>query len=170
MTAARIRSAQSVWVCMLNPVSSSSGEPRPHKHCFSSGNISNELRSAVKSRAFAVPTSMRVRIRSISYTDFNDSRKALRTRGFSTISPTASCRRRISSRFNSGDSSHCRSNRPPIAVTVKSSTASKLPRFPPSRILRLISRLRKVVPSSSKKSCGLNRVNRLMWLRSDFKV
>ena len=71
-----------------------------------------------------------------------------------TRAPTIRCRRAISSRSRSGWPTSRRRARAPMAVRVRSSTPSRLPRVPPVPRERVSSRLRRVAASSPTQRPG----------------
>ncbi len=134
------------------------------------GSICSDSFSAIRSRAFAVPTSMRVKRRSKSRISANDERRASRSAKSSTSSCTASSRMSMATMESSGDSSHFLSRRLPMAVFVKSSTSKSVSFLPPSRRLRVISRLRSVYVSTARFSLASRRVRCESCVRSVLTV
>ena len=121
-----------------------SGDTTAEIFIFNGGKAWSESFSATRSRAFAVPTSMRVRRRSKSKISLQCACTSSRREKSAANSATPSKRRSIFSEESSGYSSHLRKRRLPIAVFVKSRTSSKVSFLLPSRRLRMISKLRNV--------------------------
>ncbi|MNY22089.1 hypothetical protein D3C86_1556760 [compost metagenome] len=105
-------------------------------------------RSAMRSRAFAVPAATRLVRRSRSRMDPSWSARRIRRPAFAASSPTAWWRSLMAVASSKGCSSHWRSLRPPMAVRVSSSTESSEPFQDPSRAVWVSSRLRRVAGSS----------------------
>ena len=89
--------------------------------------------SATRSRGPATPSAARATSRSRSWTAFSASRNFARSMLRKASSSTASRRSRMGSSATSGRRSHDRRSRPPIGVTVASSSSSSDPARPPSR-------------------------------------
>jgi hypothetical protein len=121
-----------------------------------SGSRPSDAPSAASSRGVARPDDALPASRSTSRTPSSAVRRASRAAGSRTSASTASSRRSIASRSTSGASSHCRSSRDPIAVIVRSSTASNVPavsldpapRVASGRSDSTSSRFRRVISSS----------------------
>ena len=130
------------------------------------GRQRSEIFSAMRSRALAVPTSMRVRRRSKSWISRQPSRTPPRSEKSPTSSPTASRRCVMPAMLSKGYSSHFFKRRLPIAVSVKSRTSRSVFFLPPSRRLRVISRLRSVYVSTTRFSEASRYVSWLSCVRS----
>ena len=97
------------------------------------GTTPSETFNATRSRGPATPSAARATRRSRSWTAFNASRNFARSIPRKASSSTASRRSRMGSSSSSGRRSHDRRSRPPIDVTVASSSSSSDPARPPSR-------------------------------------
>ena len=103
----------------------------------------------LRSRGLARPVVTRASNRSTSYTRRRLSCRSSHNDWSPTSSSTASNRARITAASQSGLATHSASSREPIAVTVRSSTQSSEPSRRPSRMVRVISRLRRLDSSIS---------------------
>ena len=140
------------------------------KSSFMPGSTASELRRATKSRALALPTSMREIMRSKSKTFFISSARPVRSCKFSKSSFTACWRAFICAKSKSGHSIQLRSLRAPMLVTVKSSTSRSVPRLVPSRMFLTSSRLRMAVASRFINFSTAMRVKRLICVKSALTV
>ena len=133
------------------------------------GIAASERPSAIRSRGLAVDSAMREISRSRSRIDFSVSRSLPRSVVLTASSSTASRRSRMASRAVRGRSSHARSNRPPMGVTVRSISSSRLPARPPA-IDSTISRCLSVVGSISRPSAAWRKRTERTCARSAFWV
>ena len=106
--------------------------------------------SATRSRGVARPIDMRLAMRATSCTPSHALRSSSRMRSSATSVATASWRAWMAARSPSGAQVHSRSRRRPIGVRARCSTESRVPSVPPERSVRSTSRLRSVVPSSTR--------------------
>ena len=142
----------------------------PCSFSFNAGNAARDARRLTRSRALALPTSRRERMRSKSKTSFKLSCRLSRRAGFSTSSSTASCRSRIFTISSSGHSIQFFRQREPMEVPVKSKISSSVPRLLPSRMFLISSRFRMAVASRFMNCSVVIRSNRLIWDRSVIMV
>ncbi len=149
--------AASIAVRTSGTSSSSAARLRTSGDCMSPwstrtrGTAPSDCFSATRSRGPAEPSAVRATRRSRSCTDLSVSRNRPRSVVLNAKSSTASSRSRTRSRESSGRSSHWRSRRPPIAVTVRSISSSREPARPPVAD-STTSRCRSVTGSTSSVS------------------
>ena len=123
----------------------SRGALNSESFCFRAGSPAQPWASWTRSRALAVPVTMRAVTRSRSVTVFSASSSACRGRVLSLSSFTASSRGWISLGLRRGFSIQARSIREPMAVLVLSMTHSRLPRFSLPRRVWVSSRFRRAL-------------------------
>ncbi len=130
--------AASMAVRTSGTSSSSAARLRTSGDCMSPwiirrrGTAPSDCFRATRSRGPAEPRAVRATRRSRSWTDLSVSRNRPRSVVLNAKSSTASSRSRTRSSDSSGRSSHWRSSRPPIAVTVRSISSSREPARPPA--------------------------------------
>ena len=128
---------------------------------FISGSTASEERNETRSRALALPTSIRETIRSKSKIAFNLSCRLPRICTFVSNSPTASCLDLICDKSSKGHSIQFLSLRAPMEVEVKSSTSNNVPRLEPSRIFFISSKFLTAV-ASKFINCSLAMRDKLL--------
>jgi hypothetical protein len=115
------------------------------------GAAASPVASAISSRALAVRWVTRAETRSRSVTASRAVRTRARRSSSSTNADTPELRAWMATGSTSGNASHSRNIRPPIAVAVRSNRWIKLPLRCPVRNVRKSSRLRTVVSSTPMK-------------------
>ena len=140
--AASIRSVSSGKSSSRELSCSSSGAAKTPSSVLTPGSTRSEAESVCRSRGPALPTLSLPTIRSRSRTTPMVSRSSASVSGSRVNCSTASSRATMASWSQSGRSSQPRRRRPPIGVTVWSSTPSREPFLPEPNMVSTSSRLR----------------------------
>ena len=164
-TASRTSATSSSCAARLRSSGARQSPSRPRTR----GMTATDCRSATRSRGPAVRSATRATSRSRSCTALSVSRSFDRPGPPPASSSTASSRSRIGSTTCAGRCNQARSSRPPMGVTVRSSSPSSDPARPPSADSR-ISRWRQVVASTSTWSARDRKTMRRTCTRSTFWV